>query len=494
MSEPSPAESFGKYELLEKIASGGMAEVFRARARGIAGFEKILVIKKLAERLASNREFTELFIDEARIAVQLQHPNIVQVFELDRVGDEYYMAMEYVQGLDLARLLLRGRVLGPFPVPLALFIGAEVLKALQFAHGRKDEGGRPLYIVHCDVSPQNVLVSSSGEVKLTDFGISRAAFQASSKHEVVRGKHAYMSPEQVEGKPLDVRTDLFSLGVVLYEALTGRRLFKARTKDETLDRVRRAEVPSPRAYRPELSEDLEWLLLKALARSPEDRFQTASEMLDELSAILVREGHRATNHELAAYVKEASEAGQDTRNATQSPARPAASGRAVPPAVLVVLSVEASPPPRALATPKTSLSELARAWEGIIAPAGGEIWERGDGSMLVAWHAAGGLKEAVRRAVHASEALQKVTHTVGYRLCAGVAPGIARLHPDTRRPPAGWELSGPFYLARWMMNLSAHRGRVLLTEVGARNIDLRTSLLGRIPIQGSRSINLFELG
>ncbi len=494
MADPAPPETFGKYELLEKIASGGMAEVFRARARGIAGFEKILVIKKLADRLASNNEFTELFIDEARIAVQLQHPNIVQVFELDAVGEEYYMAMEYVQGLDLARLLLRSRVLGPFPIPLALFIGGEVLKALQFAHTRKDDSGHPMHIVHCDVSPQNVLVSGAGEVKLTDFGISRASFQASSKHEVVRGKHAYMSPEQVEGKPLDVRTDLFSLGVVLYEALTGRRLFKARTKDETLERVRRAEVPSPRAYRSELSEDLEWLLLKALARGAEDRFQNAGEMLDELNTILVREGHRATSHELAAYVKEASEAGQDTRNGSQNAAKPAVAGRAVPPAVLVVLSVEAAPPPRALATPKTTMVELARAWEGVIAPSGGEIWERGDGSMLVAWQAGTGLKESVRKAVHAAEALQKITLGAGYRMCAGIAPGIARIHPDTRRPPAGWELSGPFYLARWMMNLSAHRGRVLLTEVGARNVELRTQLLGRIPIQGSRSINLFELG
>jgi len=494
VAELSTAESFGKYELLEKIASGGMAEVYRARARGIAGFEKILVIKKLAERLASNNEFTELFIDEARIAVQLQHPNIVQVFELDAVGEHYYMAMEYVQGLDLARLLLRGRALGPFPLPLALFVAGEVLKALQFAHQRRDEQGTPLHIVHCDVSPQNVLISSAGEVKLTDFGISRAAFQASSRHEVVRGKHAYMSPEQVEGRPLDVRTDLFSLGVVLYEALTSRRLFKARTKDETLERVKRAEVPSPRAYRPDLSEDLEWLLLKALARSPEDRFQSAAEMLDELQAVAVREGHRATNHELAAYVREATEASSDTRDASQVSPRPSAGGRAIPPAVLVVLSVEAAPPPRALASPKIPLGELGRAWEGVIAPAGGEIWERADGSMLVAWQASGGLKEAVRKAVHTAEALQRITINAGYRMSGGVAPGIARIHPDTRRPPSGWELSGPFYLARWMMNLSAHRGRVLLTEVGARNVDMRTQLLGRIPIQGSRSINLFELG
>ena len=493
MAEILPPEAFGKYELLEKIASGGMAEVYRARARGIAGFEKILVIKRLADRLAVNKEFTDLFIDEARISVQLQHPNIVQVFELDAVNNQYYMAMEYVQGLDLARLMLRARTLGMFSIPLALFVAGEMLKALQFAHTCTDDAGNPLRIVHCDVSPQNVLVSTAGEVKLTDFGISRAAFQSQGRHDVVRGKHAYMSPEQVEGRPLDGRTDLFSLGIVLYEALTGRRLFKARSKEETLDRVKRAEVPSPRAYRPELSEDLEWLLLKTLARQPEDRFQTAGELLDELSGLIVREGHRATNHDLAAYVYQVDQA-PDTRSNTAAAAQTIPAGRAVPPAALVVLSLEASPPPRALATPKTALGDLVRMWEGLVAPSGGEIWERGEGSMLVAWPAAAGLKEAVRKAVHSAEALQKVTLNAGYRLSAGIAPGIARIHPDTKRPPAGWELSGPFYLARWMMNLSAHRGRILLTEVGARSVDLRTSNLGRIPIQGSRSIALYELG
>ena len=143
MAEILPPEAFGKYELLEKIASGGMAEVYRARARGIAGFEKILVIKRLADRLAVNKEFTDLFIDEARISVQLQHPNIVQVFELDAVNNQYYMAMEYVQGLDLARLMLRARTLGMFSIPLALFVAGEMLKALQFAHTCTDDAGNP---------------------------------------------------------------------------------------------------------------------------------------------------------------------------------------------------------------------------------------------------------------------------------------------------------------------------------------------------------------
>ena len=212
-SEP---QQFGDYHLLEKIATGGMAEVWRARAYGLAGFEKILVIKRVLGSLASDEEFIRLFIDEARIAVQLLHVNIVQVFDLGEVDGTYYMAMEYVHGLDLARLVSRARNHSPFPVPLALFVIAEVLKALQFAHARRDESGNPLRIVHCDISPQNMLISYAGEVKITDFGISRAAFQASGLHDVIRGKYAYMSPEQVDGAVLDGRSDLFSLGIVPY--------------------------------------------------------------------------------------------------------------------------------------------------------------------------------------------------------------------------------------------------------------------------------------
>lgn len=489
----SASRNFGKYELFEQIGSGGMAEVYRARARGYAGFEKILVIKKLAERLANNREFTDLFIDEARIAVRLQHPNIAQVFELDQVDGAYYMAMEYVHGLDLSRLLLRSRAGGLFPLALALFIAGEVLKALQFAHTRADDAGQPLRIVHCDVSPHNVLISSAGEVKLTDFGISRAAFQADSRHEVVRGKHAYMSPEQVDGKPLDARSDLFSIGIMLYEMLTGRRLFKARNKDETLDRVRRAEVPSPRTFRPEISEDLEWLLLKALARSPEERFQSAAELLDEISNLMVREGLLATNHDLSAFVRQVEEANA-VRSATQSllPEQPIA--RVMPPSSVVVLVAEAAQPPRALSQPRGNLAELTRAWEALVTAAGGEIWERGEGSILVAWVVRGQLKDAVRRAIALAESLKKATLIAGFRLSAGIAPGVARVQADTGRPAVGWELAGPFYLARWMMNLSAHRGRVLLTEVGARHAGGKTQLLGRLPIQGTRYINLYELG
>jgi serine/threonine protein kinase len=484
-------EVFGKYHLLERIAVGGMAEVYRARAYGTAGFEKILVIKKVLDHLIADEEFKRLFIDEAKIAESLHHVNIVQVWALGEIDGHYFMEMEYVHGLDLSRLVSRARNLGPFPVELALFIAAEVLKALQFAHSRTDATGAPMRIVHCDISPQNILISYSGEVKITDFGISRAAFQSRTQHEVIRGKYAYMSPEQVDGKPIDGRSDLFSLGIVLYEALTGHRLFKARSRDETLSRVRRADVPPPRLYRSDdISEELEAFLLKALARRPEARFKDASEMFDALATIVVREGHRATNNDVAAYLKQVIE----SATTRKSDSAPAASLKAIPPTAVVVLAAEAATPPRSIAAPRASLVSLGEEWAEIVADAGGEIWESDEGSALVVWIAKGGLKDTVERAVRTAKALQRCTTDAAYKLSAGVATGIVRLRSDSNRPPDGWELQGPFYLARWMMNLSAHRGRVLVTEVAHKKMAGSTHRIGRVAIQGNRYVNLYELG
>ncbi len=493
MPTPNQPEVFGKYHLLEKIATGGMAEVFRARSYGMEGFEKILVVKRVLDHLAKDEEFIQLFQYEALIAVELQHVNIVQVFEFEQVEGQYYIAMEYVHGLDLARLLTRARRTGPFPIPLALFITCEVLKALQFAHDKSDEHGRPMNVVHCDISPQNILISYAGEVKITDFGISRAAMQAAGTHKVVRGKYAYMSPEQVEGGELDGRSDVFSLGIVLWELLAGRRLFKARTREETLARVRRAEVPSLRTFRSEVSEDLEGLVLKTLSRRASDRYTTAAELLEALSILVVREGHRATNNDLSRYLKDVLEAASRAQSGDPSAAaRPAR--RTLPPSAVVVMAAEASPPPRSIAAPQTSLANLLQQWTAIVQESEGEIWESGDGSALVVWLVKEGLRDTLSRSVSCALRLQRLTLQSGYRLSAGIAPGVVRLQSDTQRPDEGWELAGPFYLSRWMMNLSAHRGRVLVTEVGKRQIAISTQQLGRIPIEGSRYINLYEVG
>jgi serine/threonine protein kinase len=484
-------ERFGKYELIEKIASGGMAEVYRARSRGAAGFEKILVIKKILPNLAKEKEFKELFIDEARIAVQLLHVNIVQVFDLGEIDGQYFMAMEYVQGLDLSRLLSRARALGMFPIPLALFIIGEVLKALQFAHLRCDDNGELMNIVHCDISPQNILISFSGEVKLTDFGISRAAFQMEEQHQIIRGKYAYMAPEQVEGKVLDGRTDLFALTIVLYEALTGRRLFKAKDRNETLSRVRRAEVPSPRAYRPEISDNLEEVLFKGLAKSRKVRYKSAGEMLEAISKLMIEEGHRATNNDLAAYLKGVVDAHQQ---GTLAGAVSVPLSKNLPPTTIISLSVEASPPPRSLATPRLSISEVMRDWGEIIKGQEGEVWEKNDGSLLAVWIVSSSISETAQKVVSTAIKLRRKAKDADYKLSVGIAPGVARISSDTNRPADGWELAGPFYLARWMMNLSAHRGRILITEVVSESLSKKKAeMLGRIPIQGNRYINLFEL-
>jgi serine/threonine protein kinase len=482
VEEVESSQRFGEYQLEERIAVGGMAEVWRARAFGLAGFQKTLVIKKILPDLVKDEEFVKLFIDEARIAVLLQHANIVQVFDLGREADTLYMAMEYVHGLDLAKVITRVRDDGPFPLAIALFVMSEVLKALSFAHQVRGEDGEPIRLVHCDISPQNILISHAGEVKITDFGISRAAFQAASLHDTVRGKYAYMSPEQIENKELDGRSDVFSLGIVLWELLTGRRLFKARTRDETLTRVKRAEVPSPRLYRPEVSEELEEIVLRALARKPEQRFATAAEMLDALGLLMVREGHRVTNHDVADFLASMREGTAADRANVESVHE-----------TIVVLSAEAS-----LRDPSDEdagrVRKLIESWTDSLVRAGAQIWERESRSVLAVWMVDGPLEQTMSTAVDVVRSLRASSRHSGFRMAAGLAPGRARVFSDTRRPPRGWELAGPFYLSRWMMNLSAHRGRLLLSRAGVEHIQRHEAgRLGRVSIEDGRYIHLFEI-
>ena len=288
----SQLERFGKYQLLEKIATGGMAEVYRARAFGTAGFEKILVIKKVLPQMAEDKEFVEMFIDEARIAVHMQHVNIVQVFDLGEVDGQYFMAMEYVHGLDLSRLLTRARTIGSFPIPLALFAVCEALKGLQFAHSRVDEAGEALTIVHCDISPQNLLISYAGEVKVHDFGIARAAFQADAKHRVVRGKYAYMSPEQAKGEEAGPQSDLFSLGLTLHEMLSGKRPREGVSDADTLQIAQSNQPIQLEEDWPEGDPDLIQIVNRMTSYALKNRFQSAQEISDKLNAWLSHQGHQ----------------------------------------------------------------------------------------------------------------------------------------------------------------------------------------------------------
>jgi serine/threonine protein kinase/tetratricopeptide (TPR) repeat protein len=309
-------EAFGRYRLLERLGQGGMAEVFKAKSFGVEGFEKILVIKRILPELARSPEFAEMFIHEAKLAVRLSHANIVQVFDLglapatDALGTTqpaaYYMAMEYVNGLDLATLLARSRrQQAPLPIDLCVYVAAEVAKGLDHAHRRRDDQMRPLGIVHRDVSPQNVLLSLEGEVKVTDFGIAKArgALETKSQEDApqkqLQGKFAYMSPEQARGAPVDARSDLFSLGIVLYECLAGVNPFSAPTTIETTRRVQACEYPPIEILRSDTPADLIALVKQALAKEPDARFADAGRMYEALLAFLYAHGRRYSGHDLA---------------------------------------------------------------------------------------------------------------------------------------------------------------------------------------------------
>ncbi len=307
-------QSFGRYRLLERLGEGGMAEVFKAKSFGVEGFEKVLVIKRILPKLAEHPKFVDMFVHEAKLAVRLSHANIVQVFDLGRVDHptgeptSYFIAMEYVPGLDLASVLQRCRRLKrDVPLGMAIFVAAEVAKALDHAHRRRDEQSKPLGIVHRDISPQNVLVSWEGEVKVTDFGIAKAIdsiVDESRDEEMgrVRGKLAYMSPEQSRAESVDGRSDIFSLGTVLYEMITGQNPFTAPTSFETLRRVKAGEFPPIELFRPDVPKAVSDIVARMLARNAKDRFPDAGRLHDELLGYFYGAAERFGANDLADFI------------------------------------------------------------------------------------------------------------------------------------------------------------------------------------------------
>jgi serine/threonine protein kinase/predicted ATPase len=282
----SSVSRLGKYHLLRKIGAGGMAEVYLAKSYGAEGLEKQLVIKKILPAYAQNARFISMFIDEAKIAVSLNHPNIVQVYEFGQVGTDYYLAMEYVEGLDLNRLLGAMRAASVrLPLGLAVFLVVEVAKGLDYAHRKRDSDGDPLAIVHRDISPQNVITSTEGGVKILDFGIARAR-DVSEDEGVVKGKFSYMSPEQAAAQSVDHRSDIFSLGILLFELTTGKPLFSGPGNASIADAVRAAVVPNPRELNPQISPELARIITTALARKVEARYQSARDLQTDLTRVL----------------------------------------------------------------------------------------------------------------------------------------------------------------------------------------------------------------
>lgn len=278
-------EIFGKYQMLSRIASGGMAEVWLARSSSLGGFEKLLAIKRMRPSLSHNQAFVSMFIDEAKLTVQLAHPNVVHVFDFGRVDDDYYIAMEYVEGVDLHTLAHQAKTRGQgLPVPLCVYILRNVFDGLGHAH----QGGprRLDPVVHRDISPQNVLVSFDGHVKVSDFGIAKAA---SELEQTVRGevfgKLAYVSPEQCRGEPVDEATDLWAAGVVLHELLANQRLFARGNDLETMDAVENGPVPRPSEFNPDVPEELDDLVMATLERDQDKRLRSAREAAERMALI-----------------------------------------------------------------------------------------------------------------------------------------------------------------------------------------------------------------
>jgi TonB family protein len=302
--EPTDGTRFGQYVLLEKIATGGMAEVWKARMRGAEGFQKIVAIKKILPHLSDNQEFIEMFVDEAKLAAQLNHNNIVHIYDLDKVGDSYYIAMEYIDGHDLKNILKQAHERGqPMTVEVALFITSKIASALDYAHRKRDFDEKDLSLVHRDVSPQNVLISQEGDIKLCDFGIAKAASKAShTQVGALKGKLQYMSPEQASGKAIDKRSDIFALGSVLFEMLTSRKLFTGENEISILEQVREARVVPPSQFNEEVTADIDRVVFKTLQKDPAARYQTAGDMARDIDAILYNFKPTPTSADLAIYM------------------------------------------------------------------------------------------------------------------------------------------------------------------------------------------------
>ncbi|MFI5288780.1 MAG: PEGA domain-containing protein [Polyangia bacterium] len=328
---------FGKYFLLDRINVGGMAEVFKAKAFGVEGFERLLAVKRILPNIAEDEEFITMFIDEAKISVQLNHANICQIFDLGKVEDSYFIALEFVHGKDLRAIFDRCKQkpvdgLTAMPIAQAAFVVMKACEGLDYAHNKRDANGGDLNLVHRDVSPQNVLISYEGEVKLIDFGIAKAAGKASKTQQgILKGKFGYMSPEQVRGLPLDRRSDIFSLGIVLYELLTGERLFIGESDFSTLEKVRNVEILPPSTYNRRIPEELERIVMKALAKDVEDRYQNAIDLHDDLQAFMYSAGEFYSRKDLAAWMKkvfaseiEAETAKLDAYQKLPPPTQPAA--------------------------------------------------------------------------------------------------------------------------------------------------------------------------
>jgi len=296
---------FGEYKILKKIATGGMAEVFLAKRIGMKGFEKLLAIKRILPQFSENEEFIAMFIDEAKLAAKLTHRNIIQIYDFGSQQGSYYIAMEYIFGKDLRSILKKSKERGErFSLAQCAYIIGEAAKGLEYAHTLRDHFGNPLQIIHRDISPQNILISYEGEVMLADFGIAKAASKSTeTRAGVLKGKILYMSPEQAWGRPIDRRSDLYSLGVLLYEMVTHRKIFDADSEFSMLEKVRNADVEFPPTVFENIPNNFLQVVQKALEKNPDHRYQSAHDMRVDLENYLLTTQERLSEKTISNYLK-----------------------------------------------------------------------------------------------------------------------------------------------------------------------------------------------
>ncbi len=297
-----------RYTITERLDHGGMAEVFRGVAESMEGFKKNVAIKRVLPNLTKNQKFVAMFLDEAKLSLYLQHANIVQVFDISRTPDNaYFLVMEFVDGCNLKSLIERQKQKGKrIEVAHAIYMMIECCKALHYAHSLEDpENGEPLGIVHRDISPPNILLSKNGEVKLVDFGLAKANTQLEQTDQgVVKGKFSYLSPEAASGLEVDHRADVFAVGIILWELFTGKRLFYGDTDYQTVELVRNARIPSITQHNPGVEAEIEEVIRKALARDPEERYQSAADLGDALAQYLFSRRMKVTARDISALVKD----------------------------------------------------------------------------------------------------------------------------------------------------------------------------------------------
>ncbi len=296
------------FELTRKISEGGMGVVYEAIQKGAGQFRKVVAIKLIREEYSSIPEFQKNFIGEARLVADLIHTNIVQTYHLGQIGEQYFMTMEYVNGLNLEQFMDIHKEKGrQMPVDIAAFIVSRVCRGLNYAHNKRDREGRPLGIVHRDVNPKNVMLAYEGDVKLTDFGIAKALdLMYNEEGKVIPGKDEYLSPEGASYAVTDARSDLFSLGIVLTEILLGRNIFRAANRLDSRRQILTMPLPQFSSLRPDIDPKLEAILQRALNREREKRYQSAHEMMTDLELYLYSDRYGPTNEKLAVYISEIS--------------------------------------------------------------------------------------------------------------------------------------------------------------------------------------------